>query len=220
MPVLIVEDDVAIGDGLLAALAASGLRAVLARDGGAALAAAEAERPALVLLDLGLPDIDGIDLCRQLRLGSPATRIIVVTARDAEMDAVLALDAGADDFVAKPFRLGELLARIRAHLRRVDDGGGVLEQDGLVVDRGGRRVWTDGVELELRAKEFDLLVHLMENQGRVVTRDGLMREVWDEHWHGSTKTLDMTMSTLRRKLGPFGERVSTLRGVGYRFEVG
>ena len=217
-PVLVVEDDAAIGNGLVAALRSSGLDPELAEDGASALAIAASARPSLILLDLGLPDIDGFDLCRRLRGLLPAASIVVITARDAEMDAVVALDAGADDYVTKPFRLGELLARIRAHLRRVDPTETRLQQGDLLVDVAARRAWCAGTELDLRAKEFDLLALLVSEAGRVVTRDRLMSEVWDEHWHGSTKTLDMTMSTLRRKLGPVGGRVSTLRGVGFRFE--
>ncbi len=216
---LVVEDDQGIGNGLVAALRSSGLESALAPDGAAALDSAVRDGPAVILLDLGLPDIDGFELCRRLRGLLPAASILVVTARDAEMDAVMALDAGADDYVTKPFRLGELLARIRAHLRRLEPAGALLEHGDLVIDVAARRAWCEGAELDLRAKEFDLLAFLVSEAGRVVTRDRLMREVWDEHWHGSTKTLDMTMSTLRRKLGPVGARVSTLRGVGFRFET-
>lgn len=216
---LVVEDDPGIGNGLVAALRSSGLESALAPDGAAALEIAVRDGPAVILLDLGLPDIDGFELCRRLRGLLPAASIVVVTARDAEMDAVMALDAGADDYVTKPFRLGELLARIRAHLRRLEPSDALLEHGDLVIDVAARRAWCEGSELDLRAKEFDLLAFLVSEAGRVVTRDRLMREVWDEHWHGSTKTLDMTMSTLRRKLGPVGARVSTLRGVGFRFET-
>jgi len=216
--VLVVEDDPAIGPGLVQALAAAGHPAVLATTGAEALAALEGEPPGVVLLDLGLADIEGTTLCRQLRRRLPDAGIVVVTARTEEMDAVLALDAGADDYVIKPFRLAELMARVRSHLRRLSVTSGTIELGVLVVDPGARRAWVEGTELGLRAKEFDVLTLLALEVDRVVTRDRLMAEVWDEQWFGSTKTLDMTISSLRRKLGPVGRRVTTLRSVGYRLE--
>jgi len=217
-PVLVIEDDPAIGPGLVQALIAAGHSAVLATTGAEAMNALDGERPGVVLLDLGLPDIEGTTLCRQLRRRLPDAGIVVLTARTEEMDAVLALDAGADDYVTKPFRLAELMARVRAHLRRVSMGSGTIELGDLVVDTGSRRVWVQGEELSLRAKEFDVLTLLSLEVGRVVTRDRLMAEVWDEQWFGSTKTLDMTISSLRRKLGGVGRRITTLRSVGYRLE--
>ncbi len=219
-PVLVVEDDLAIGPGLVQALVAAGHPALLAVNGAEAMEALAGEPPGVVLLDLGLPDTDGVALCRQLRRRLPDAGIVVVTARTEEMDAVLALDAGADDYVVKPFRLAELMARVRAHLRRVSVVSGVLELGDLVVDPGARRAWVDGGELTLRAKEFDVLTLLALEVDRVVTRDRLMAEVWDEQWFGSTKTLDMTISSLRRKLGAVGRRITTLRSVGYRMERG
>ncbi len=219
-PVLVVEDDPAIGPGLVQALIAAGHDAVLATTGAEAMQTLEAEPPGVVLVDLGLPDMEGTALCRQLRRRLPDAGIVVVTARTEEMDAVLALDAGADDYVVKPFRLAELMARVRAHLRRVSVVSGTIELGELVVDPAARRAWVQGVELVLRAKEFDVLTLLCLEVERVVTRDRLMAEVWDEQWFGSTKTLDMTISSLRRKLGPAGRRITTLRAVGYRLEGG
>jgi len=216
--VLVVEDDPAIGPGLVHALAAAGHPAVLATTGAEALALLDGDPPGVVLLDLGLADIEGTVLCRQLRRRLPDAGIVVVTARTEEMDAVLALDAGADDYVIKPFRLAELMARVRSHLRRLSVTSGMIELGVLVVDPGARRAWVEGIELGLRAKEFDVLTLLALEVDRVVTRDRLMAEVWDEQWFGSTKTLDMTISSLRRKLGPVGRRVTTLRSVGYRLE--
>jgi DNA-binding response OmpR family regulator len=189
--------------------------------GRAALDAALANPPALVLLDLGLPDIDGVEVCGHLRAFAPGTTIVILTARDDEIDVVVGLDAGADDYVSKPFRLGELLARVRAHLRRPH-----LQADetfivgSLVVDVASRRAQFAGTDVELRPKEFDLLAMLASNAGRALTREQIMEEVWDEHWFGSTKTLDMHISALRRKLGQHDDTVviSTLRGVGYRLE--
>jgi DNA-binding response OmpR family regulator len=222
--VLIVEDDEAIGDGLSRALITEGYATEVARRGLDALEAVSREAPDLILLDLGLPDLDGIDVCRRLRSLAPDTVIVIVTARDNEIDVVVGLDAGADDYVTKPFRLSELAARMRAHLRRLDVGSGpaVIEVGDLVIDRAARRAWIAGELLMLRAKEFDLLSLLAAAAGRALTRDEIMEQVWDAHWYGSTKTLDMHISSLRRKLGESGDapgRLTTLRGVGYRFEV-
>ena len=177
----------------------------------------------LVVLDLGLPDIDGVEVCRRIRRIDASLPVIMLTARQSEVDLVIGLDAGAVDYVRKPFALSELLARIRVHLRLVARDADVMVVVGDVrADPASRRVWVGDDEIELRAKEFDLLVVLMGEAGRVVTRDRLMSEVWDEHWFGSTKTLDVTMASLRRKLGEeAGEpsRVTALRNVGYRFEV-
>ena len=185
-----------------------------------ALAAAD-EGVGLVILDLGLPDVDGIDVCRRLRNARPDLAILIVTARDQELDVVAGLDAGADDYLVKPFRLSELLARVRAHLRRAaasepDDRDEPLRAGGVVVDRAARRAWCRGEELALRPKEFDLLALLVAEAGRAVTRERIMRDVWDTAWMGSTKTLDTHVLALRHKLGP--EAITTLRGIGYRFE--
>ena len=219
--VLVVEDDRSIGTGLVQALRNADHDAVLVPTGAEALAAIESAVPELVLLDLGLPDIDGIDLCRQIRERWPDLRIVILTARSDEIDVVVGLDAGADDYLVKPFRLAELMARVRAHLRRPSlSNAEQLTSGDLTVDVGPRRAWLDGTELELRPKEFDLLVFLMARAGQAVSREEIMSEVWDEHWFGSTKTLDMHMSMLRRKIGDHDQqRISTLRGVGYRFEA-
>jgi DNA-binding response OmpR family regulator len=219
--VLVVEDDAAIGRGLTEALAAQGYETRWATTGADALERAATARPDLVLLDLGLPDLDGVEVCRRIRALVPMTTIVILTARSDEIDVVLGLDAGADDYVTKPFRLAELLARVRAHLRRVrPDDGEQMEVGDLVVDLGARRVSLGARDVELRAKEFDLLALLVGEAGRVVTRERIMADVWDEHWYGSTKTLDMHISSLRRKLGDGRgvPRITTLRGVGYRLE--
>ncbi len=219
--VLIVEDDPGIGSNLIRALTNSGYTCEL-------VATIEAARqieaaPALVLLDLGLPDGDGLDLARDLLVRWPDLSVIMLTARAEEMDIVIGLDAGAVDYITKPFRLAELLARIRAHLRRPveRDDLTTLTDGSLVVDVAARRVTLDGLDVELRAKEFDLMVELLSNQGIVVTREDLMSKVWDEHWFGSTKTLDVHMAALRRRLGEepgTPSRITSLRGVGYRWE--
>jgi DNA-binding response OmpR family regulator len=222
---LLVEDDRDIGDQLAEALAAQGHRVSWARTGRAALEhAAKAGRVDLVLLDLGLPDMDGTALCRRLRADLADTIIVMLTARTDEIDVVLGLDAGADDYLTKPFRLLELTTRVRAHLRR---GGGAQAAapatvGALRVDPRSRRVTVGGAEVALRAKEFDLLSVLVRNAGEALTRERLMAEVWDEHWSGSTKTLDMHVLALRRKLaaaGLPGDPISTLRGYGYRYET-
>jgi DNA-binding response OmpR family regulator len=184
----------------------------------------ESERrpPDLVLLDLGLPDADGFDACRRLIQSQPSLTIIVVTARTDELDVVAGLDAGAVDYVTKPFRLAELLARVRAHLRQSPPSSGRLGVADIEIDVAARRVWRGAEELDLRPKEFDLLVLLANNAGKVVTRARLMTDVWDEHWYGSTKTLDVHISAVRRKVGgpgPGTVTIATIRGVGYRLEA-
>jgi DNA-binding response OmpR family regulator len=219
---LLVEDDTKIGKGVAQALENSGYEVEWVTTGRAALDAASSVPPALVLLDLGLPDADGVDVCTQLRAMIPSATIVILTARTDEIDVVVGLDAGADDYVSKPFRLGELLARVRAHLRRphTDGRDETLELGPLVVDMASRRVMCADNEVELRPKEFDLLALLISNPGRAMPRERIMEEVWDEHWFGSTKTLDMHISALRRKLADHSDQVviTTLRGIGYRLE--
>lgn len=219
--ILLVEDDEAIAAGLVRVLDSQGYEVRHLTLGRPALRAA-GEGVSLVMLDLGLPDVDGIEICRSLRLANRELAILILSARDQELDVVAGLDAGADDYLIKPFRLSELLARVRAHVRRAQgrlEGGefdGEVRDGDLVVDRVARRAWRAGQELSLRPKEFDLLALLVTEAGRVVTRERLMRDVWDTEWMGSTKTLDTHMLTLRQKLRP--EAITTLRGIGYRFE--
>jgi DNA-binding response OmpR family regulator len=224
---LVVEDDEDIGHQLVDALRTQGYRVSLASTARQALDRVAAEgRMDLILLDLGLPDLDGTALCRQLRSAVPDAVIVVLTARTEEIDVVLGLDAGADDYLTKPFRLLELLARIRAHLRRgtsTPQPPGPIDIGRLSVDPATRRAFVDGSEVPLRPKEFDLLAVLAQSAGLALSRDRLMSEVWDAHWFGSTKTLDMHISALRRKLaaaGLPGDIIATLRGHGYRLESG
>jgi DNA-binding response OmpR family regulator len=221
--VLVVEDDPDIGLELVQALTGHGYATVLAENGGDALAAVGAQVPDLILLDLGLPDLDGVAVCRQLRAGGCPAVIVVLTARSDELDVVVALDAGADDYLSKPIRLTELLARLRAHLRRQSTGVvGTVAVGALRIEPAGRRATVGGRDLVLRPKEFDLLAVLAARAGELVTRDDLMAQVWDEHWFGSTKTLDVHVSVLRRKLAEVGEdpaRITTIRGRGYRYET-
>ncbi|HEX2026414.1 MAG TPA: response regulator transcription factor [Nitriliruptorales bacterium] len=224
--ILLVEDDEGIARPLVAALQGAGYEVAHATDGRSALAAAGPGLD-LVVLDLGLPDVDGLEVCRRLRtVVAPDVPILLLTARTTEADIVVGLDAGADDYVTKPFRLAELQARIRALLRRrtaVAGGTGETRRaQDVTVDPAARRAWRGERELDLAPKEFDLLAHLVAAAGTVVTRDQLMTTVWDEHWYGSTKTLDVHVSSLRRKLGddPTAPRyLTTVRGVGYRFEA-
>jgi two-component system response regulator RegX3 len=215
MRVLLVEDDDSIAEPLTAGLGRHGFQVSRARTGAEALAAPPHE---VVLLDLGLPDMDGIDVCRQLRATS-AVPIIVVTARSEEVDRVLGLELGADDYVVKPFGFRELVARIRAVTRRARPPAGPAEDPQrlgrLELDRRQRLVLLDGEEVALTAKEFDLLALLAENPGAVFTRDQILEQVWDPHWFGPTKTLDVHVASLRKKLGDPGW-IETVRGVGFR----
>lgn len=217
--VLLAEDDPAISEPLARALRREGYDVDVCPDGEAALAAAK-ENPDLVLLDLGLPTIDGLEVCRRLRAEGRTVPVLILTARAEEVDTVVGLDAGADDYVTKPFRLAELLARVRALLRRspLDLAG---EHPAVRIDADARRAFFGDEELQLTAKEFDLLRVLVREQGKVVSREQLMREVWDTAWYGSTKTLDMHVSVLRRKLGDDASAprfITTVRGVGFRFD--
>ncbi|GAA4347506.1 response regulator transcription factor [Angustibacter luteus] len=216
--VLLAEDDASIAEPLARALRREGYEVDVRADGPSALAGAR-EDVDLVVLDLGLPGMDGLDVCREIRASGSDVPVLVLTARADEVDTVVGLDAGADDYVTKPFRLAELLARARALLRR---GGHESEPTPRVrIDAEARQAFLDDTELQLTAKEFDLLRVLVREAGRVVPREQLMREVWDADWYGSTKTLDMHVSWLRRKLGDEAGQprfIATVRGVGFRFE--
>ncbi len=230
--VLLVEDDERISEPLIRVLRSEQFEVVHVAAGGAALEAVGRERPDLVLLDLTLPDVDGLDVCRTIRADHRDLPIIMLTARAEEMDVIVGLNAGADDYVAKPFRLAELVARIRARLRIAESneaagGGGPLRGAGIELDEGARRCFLlDGAggaraEVELTSKEFDLLALLMRSPGITIKREDIMSQVWDEHWWGSTRTLDTHTSTLRRKIHDDADppsKIVTVRGVGFRFE--
>ena len=218
--VLLAEDDPAISDPLARAFRREGYDVDVCTDGVSALEEA-LRSPDLLVLDLGLPKMGGLEVCRRLRQEGSTVPVLVLTARADEVDTVVGLDAGADDYVTKPFRLAELLARARALLRR-----GVVDlpaAEALVkIDPEGRRVFLNGSEVQLTGKEFELLKVLMDNEGKVVSREKLMRDVWDSAWYGSTKTLDMHISVLRRKLGDDAAHpsyITTIRGVGFRFDA-
>jgi DNA-binding response OmpR family regulator len=217
--ILLAEDDEGIRIPLVRALDREGHQVEAFAHGGDALAAAIGGEHDLLVLDVGLPGLDGLELCRRVRELRPAVPIVFLTAQTSEMDAVSGLDAGADDYITKPFRLAELLARVRSQLRRT--AAEQLQVADVRVDVAARRAWHGDRELELTPKEFDLLVLLVREAGRVVTREQIMADVWDENWFGSTKTLDMHVSWLRRKLGEDAgdpRHVVTVRGVGLRFE--
>ncbi|WP_425956277.1 response regulator transcription factor [Xylanimonas sp. McL0601] len=222
--VLLAEDDPAIAEPLARALTREGYDVIVQGTGQGALD--HAGTADVVVLDLGLPDMDGLDVARELRGGGLSVPILVLTARADEVDLVVGLDAGADDYVTKPFRLAELLARVRALLRRTHgeaaDEEELRAQD-VRVDVSAHRAFQGDRELHLTTKEFDLLRVLVANAGSVVVRDTLMRDVWGSDPVGSTKTLDMHVSWLRRKLGDDANApryVSTVRGLGFRFEAG
>ena len=218
--ILVIEDDEAIASGLVRVLDGHGYAVRRLSRGAGAVRAADAS-VGLVILDLGLPDVDGLDVCRRLRAARPDLAILILTARDNELDVVAGLDAGGDDYLVKPFHLSELLARIRSHLRRTGAKAlapePLLEAGEVRVDRLARRAWRGAQELTLRPKEFDLLALFVANAGVALTRERIMDEVWDTAWMGSTKTLDTHVLGLRNKLG--AESIATLRGVGYRFEL-
>jgi len=221
--VLIVEDDDRIAEPLVTGLQREGLDAERVATGRAGLdriADAGSPFPDVVLLDLRLPDMDGFEVCKQIRAEHDVP-IIVVTARGEEVDRVLGLELGADDYVVKPFGFRELLARIRAVTRRVQPRaatGSVVELGPLVVDRRTRRVTVDDEPVVLTPKEFDVLSLLAEDPDAVWSRTRILEEVWDPHWYGPTKTLDVHVATLRKKLG-HPDWIETVRGVGFRLHV-
>jgi DNA-binding response OmpR family regulator len=209
--VLIVEDDASIAAQLVRGLTRGGYQVEHVMTGHDALAQGKQD---VVLLDLELPDVDGVQVCRKLRERSDAA-IIVVTAHGEEPDRVMALDAGADDYLVKPFGLAELQARIRAVLRRVRPGGDVVRYGPLIVDIRTHRVTVHGSEVLLTPKEFDILECLAADPGRVVTRQEILETAWDAHWYGPTKVLDVHVASLRRKLGAPG-LIETVYGRGFR----
>ncbi len=227
---MVVEDDPAIGAMLTNGLGANGHDVDWQRTGASAVQAARLQTFDLVLLDLGLPDADGVDICRDLRAIAPQCVIVMLTARQDEMDVIVGLESGADDYLTKPFRMTELLARVRAHLRRapgIEPAVAAIQVDDLRVDVAGRQCFVGDREVVLRPKEFDLLARLVASPGVAVGRDALMADVWDENWFGSTKTLDVHVAALRRVLKDSAEAsappavvpaVTTLRGFGYRLD--
>ncbi len=218
--ILIVEDEASIAEPFARLLEREGFETSIAATAAGALDAARAHPPDLVLLDLALPDGDGRDVCRTLRAES-GVPVIMLTARGTETDRIVGLELGADDYIVKPFSAAEVVARIRAVLRRSASAAtptpaGPIRVRELDVDLAARRATIAGDEIELSRKEFDLLAELVRHAGEVVTREQLMSRVWDENWFGSTKTLDVHIGWVRRKLGD-PTYIDTVRGVGFRF---
>lgn len=212
MRVLIVEDDPSIAEPLEEGLSLGGFEPVTVETGEAAIALAGGVD--VVLLDLGLPDLDGFEVCRRIREFS-SVPIIVVSARGEELDRVLGFERGADDYVVKPFSMRELIARIRVHTRRRPAATAMVRFGSLLMDRRVRQVTLADEEIDLTPKEFDLLEALLDDPGAVVRREDLMEQVWDTNWFGSTKTIDVHVASLRRKLGDPGW-VETVRGIGFK----
>ena len=240
---MVVEDDAAIGGVLTFSLQRQGHAVVLVTSGAAALAAADIRAFDLALIDRGLPDMDGLDVCRGLRVMQSGCVLVMLTGRGEEIDVVLGLEAGADDYLTKPFRLAELMARVSAHLRRgpggaVDDSRSVeplaeagpadrqLKVGDLNVDLSARTARLAGQEILLRAREFELLARLVRAPGVALSRMTLMTDVWESNWYGSTKTLDVHIASLRKKLataaaltGAKAPEIVTMRAHGFRLEI-
>ena len=219
--ILLVEDDVEIGGQLCATLETHNYRVRWCVTGLSALRAMNEQKPDLILLDVGLPDMDGFALCRELRFLRQEMPIVIVTAADSDIDVVMGLDSGASDYVTKPFTSEVLLARIRAHLRQVTvkpDSAPLIHRN-IVVSPASVTVTCHGTLVDLRLREFELLLYLCRNAGRVVTRRELFAEIWDVTWVNHSKTLDMHIHALRQKLGD-EIHISTIRSVGYRLELG
>lgn len=222
--VLLVEDDEAIAAPLSRALGREGYDVTIEHSGPAALEQALEGSHDLLILDLGLPGMDGLEVCRQVRARGSDLAVLMLTARTDEVDFVVGLDAGADDYVGKPFRLAELMARVRALLRRsAGTEDGVVEVGGIRLEPAARRVLVNGTEVVLANKEYELLKVLLDRAGQVVSRDTILREVWGDAELRGSKTLDMHMSWLRRKIGDEGSvaerRIATVRGVGFRLNT-
>ncbi len=218
--VLVVEDDPSVADGIIDGLGDAAFEVHHSATGAAALSDFATFAPDIVLLDLGLPDMDGTDVCRALRKQS-AVPIIVVSARGDEIDRVVSLEMGADDYVVKPFGMRELVARIRAVARRTNSAEapvGPTERTfgSLTIDTRAQRVSLAGEDIHLTPTEFELLVYLTEDPGAVCRRSDILNDVWDTNWFGTTKTLDAHVAAIRKKLGNSGW-IESVRGVGFRF---
>jgi DNA-binding response OmpR family regulator len=217
--VVVVDDEPNIADLVELYLRREGYRVHKAGSGKAALDAVAQHRPRLVVLDVGLPDVDGLEVCRQLRQTSQIP-VIFLTARDGEIDRVLGLELGADDYVTKPFSPAELVARVKAVLRRADGGpsSDVLQAGGVTIDAGRREVVVDGEVVPFTTKEFDLLRFLAERTGLALSRQQILDGVWGYDWFGDVRTVDVHIAQVRKKVGD-ALQISTVRGVGYRLDT-
>jgi DNA-binding response OmpR family regulator len=228
--ILVVEDDRTLREALRYNLVADGYEVVVADDGSEGLISARQDDPDVIILDLMLPTLSGIEVCKALRRDGSVVPVIILTARDSEMDRIGGLESGADDYVTKPFSMRELLARVGAQIRRMDmiksvaltSGDQIIDLGDLVINRGSRAVTLAGKQLDLRPREFDLLAHLAANPGRVYTRDQLLQDVWGFEYSGDTRTVDVHVRWLRLKIEKDPSKptlLGTVRGVGYRISV-
>ena len=217
--ILVVEDEPPIADVLRLYLDRAGYAVAVESDGPRGLAAVRERRPDAVILDVGLPGMDGTEICRRMRAEDDWTPVLFCTARDDEVDRVLGLEMGGDDYITKPFSPREVVARVKVALRHAHapDPGDVLVLGRVTLDRGARRVLVDGGEVTLTATEFDLLAYLMQHPGRVITRDRLLEEVWGYASAVGTRTVDVHVAQVRAKLGD-ASPIRTVRGVGYSAE--
>jgi DNA-binding response OmpR family regulator len=216
--VLVVDDEPNIADLVELYLAREGFRVVQAATGHQGLDRVQEQRPRLVVLDVGLPDIDGLEVCRRLRSTSHVP-VIFLTARDSEVDRVLGLELGADDYLTKPFSPAELVARVKAVLRRVDGGPApeVIQAGGATIDVGRREIRIGDRVVDFTTKEFDLLRHLAERPGLALSRQQILDGVWGYDWYGDARTVDVHIAQVRKKLDG-AATITTVRGIGYRFE--
>lgn len=221
--ILVVDDEANIVQLARMYLERDGFRVATAADGKAAVEAVERLRPALMVLDIMLPEMDGLEVCRRLRAQDHPLPIIMVTARDEDVDKILGLELGADDYLTKPFNPRELVARVKAILRRGErmtrPAGGVLHLGDLVVDPASREVTLNGQPVDLRAQEFDLLLTFADHRGLVLTREQLLEKAWGYEYYGQSRTVDVHVGHLRRKLAGSMVRIETITGVGYKLVV-
>jgi DNA-binding response OmpR family regulator len=228
--ILVIEDDRTLREALRYNLVAEGYEVLVADDGGVGLVIARQDGPDVIVLDLMLPSLSGLEICKAIRRDGSIVPIIMLTARDSELDRVGGLESGADDYVTKPFSMRELLARVGAQIRRMDmlksvsqsTADQIIDLGNLVINRGSRGVTLDGKQLDLRPREFDLLAHLAANPGRVYTRDQLLQDVWGFEYSGDTRTVDVHVRWLRLKIEKDPSKptlLGTVRGVGYRISV-
>ncbi len=223
--ILVVDDEVHIADLVDMYLRKEGFRVLKAGSGEDALEAAKRERPRLVVLDVGLPGIDGLEVCRRLRAGAghegSGIPVLFLTARDSEIDRILGLEMGADDYVTKPFSPRELVARVKAILRRTESSAPapeVIEVGGAVIDLGRREVRANGAVVDCTGKEFELLRYLAENRGRALSRQQILDGVWGYGWFGDARTVDVHVAQVRKKVGD-AVAITTVRGLGYRLDA-